>query len=146
MRRRAVFCILAVTVILSVVLGPPGGRLAARATGDPNVVVSWNRVMMATFATAAVPPPAATRLGAIVQAAVFDAVNGIKPRYTPIRVAPAAPRDASRRAAAVAAAYTALVSLFPSQKATLDADLAASVAALDEDGGDSKSAITSGLA
>ena len=40
---------------------------------------------------------------ALVQAAVFDAVNGINPRYTPIRVTPAAAPGASRRAAAVQA-------------------------------------------
>jgi len=38
-----------------------------------------------------VPPPAAIRLGAIVQASVFDAVNGIDPQYTAIHVAPAGP-------------------------------------------------------
>ena len=46
-----------------------------------------------------------TRVAALVQASVFDAVNGIDRRYTPIHVAPNAPAGASRRAAAVQAAY-----------------------------------------
>ncbi len=47
-----------------------------------------------------------------------------------------APRGASRRAAVIAAAYTALVGLFPSQQAALDASYAASLAALSDDGED----------
>jgi hypothetical protein len=55
-----------------------------------------------------------------VEAAVFDAVNGIEQRYTPINVVPAAPAGASQRAAAVQAAYATLVRLFPSQAANFD--------------------------
>lgn len=69
-----------------------------------------------------------SRNAAIVQASVFDAVNGINPRYTPIHVKPAAPRGASRRAAAVQAAYVSLVNLYPTQ--TFDAQLAASLMAI----------------
>lgn len=137
MRRRVVLCVLAIFVAVSSALAGPGGRLAtARAADDTNVVIHWNLVMLATLASANVPPPAATRLGAIVQAAVFDAVNGIEPQYTAIHVAPAAPEGASRKAATVGAAYTAMVSLFPLQKAALDTDRAASIAAIsdDEDG------------
>ena len=52
-----------------------------------------------------------------------------------------APDGASRRAAVIAAAYTALVGLFPSQQPALDASYAASLAALSddcEDGGQSR--------
>ena len=139
MRRRGVLGALAVAVTLTVALGSPGDRLAARATDNTNVVVAWNRIMLTTLAAAVVPPPAATRLGATVQAAVFDAVNGVRPRYTSIRVAPAAPPGASPRAAAAAAAYTALVSLLPSQKAALDADFAATIAALNGSTGAARS-------
>ena len=57
--------------------------------------------------------PPAMRAGAIVQSSVFDALNGIERRYTPIHVQPAAPPGASRQAAVVGAAYEALVGLFP---------------------------------
>jgi len=43
---------------------------------------------------------------------------------------------ASRRAAVIAAAYTALVGLFPARKPSLDASYAASLEALSDDGGD----------
>ncbi len=85
-----------------------------------------------------------TRVAAIVQAAVFDAVNGIARRYTPIHVAPAGPAGASRDAAAVQAAYATLVNLYPAQKATFDARLAVSLAVLGEQ--ESSAAIASGLA
>jgi hypothetical protein len=129
-KRRLVLGAVAVVVAMAGAMAAPGGRLAANAADNPNVVIDWNQTMLAALATAKVPAPASMRLGAIVQAAVFDAVNGIGPQYTPVHVAPAAPDRASQPAAAVGAAYTALVSLFPSQKPTLDADLAASVAAL----------------
>ncbi len=132
MKRKLVIYVFAVALAMGGAVGSPGGMLPARASNDPNVVIEWNATMLNTFATANVAPAAATRLGAIVQSAVFDAVNGIEPRYTPIHVAPAGPDGASREAAAVGAAYTALVSLFPAQKPALDADLAVSVAALSE--------------
>src|SRR5258708_38075286 len=59
-----------------------------------NVVIAWNQTMLSTFQAAALPPPVANRLGAIVQSAVFDAVNGIENRYTPIHVQPGAPAEA----------------------------------------------------
>ena len=59
------------------------------------------------------PPPPLMRVAAIVQSAVFDAVNGIARRYTPVHVPPAAPPGASR------AAREALVALFPAQRAML---------------------------
>ena len=97
-------------------------------------VTDWNRIL---FEAALVPPATSplviTRVSAIVHAAVFDAVNGIERRYTPIHVEPAAPRGASRRAAAVQAAYATLVKLYPGQKTALDARLAASLAAIASD-------------
>ena len=70
-------------------------------------------------------------------------LNGIERRYTPIFVQNVdgngkslAPPGASRRAAVIAAAYTALVGLFPSRAAQLSDSYAASLAALSDDGGD----------
>jgi PAP2 superfamily len=109
------------------------GPLGSVQAAPNNTVVDWNRTMLTTFATANVPPPPANRLGGIVQAAVFDAVNGIEMRYRPIHVQPAASDDASPKAAAASAAHIALVDLFPSQESALDAAFAASLASLGDD-------------
>ncbi len=111
-------------------------------------VTDWNGIMLQA-AHDAVPPTSPlvmTRVAAIVQASVFDAVNGIERRYTPIHVAPAAPRGASRRAAAVQAAYANLVRLYPSQKSTFDVKLAASLAAIaDEEAEEHSQSIARGV-
>ena len=93
-------------------------------------VTEWNRNMLAAFSKGGLSPLVATRAGAIVSAAVYDAVNGIERRYQPIHVAANAPRGASQRAAAVQAAYASLVHLFPAQKPDLDAQLAVSLSAI----------------
>src|SRR5690348_10685933 len=108
-------------------LGLAGASVQPAAAAPADVAVGWNQDMLQAFFIANVPPPAANRLGAIVQSAVFDAVNGIEQRYTPIHVQPAAPADASPNAAAASAAHEALVKLFPAQAATFDAELIASL-------------------
>jgi hypothetical protein len=99
-----------------------------------NVVTDWNQIMAQTALAAKTSPLVTTRVAAIVQAAVFDAVNGIERRYTPIHVQPNAPHGASRRAAAIQAAYATLVTLYPSQQDTLDALRTASLQAITDDG------------
>jgi hypothetical protein len=101
-----------------------------------NPVLEWNQIFIATLIATNTPNSSSQRLGAIVHTAIFDAYNGIERRYTPIFVHDEAPHGASRRAAVIAAAYTALVGLFPSQQPALDARYAASLAALSDDGED----------
>ena len=105
-----------------------------------NQVLEWNQVFIDTLIATNTANSSSQRLGAIFHTAIFDAYNGIERRYTPIRVDSSAPRGASRRAAVIAAAYTAIVGLFPSltqeQRTTLDDKYAASLAALSDDGGD----------
>jgi hypothetical protein len=101
-------------------------------TGRPvNQVLEWNQVFIDTLIATNTANSSSQRLGAIVHTAIFDAYNGIEQRYTPIFfVHNEAPHGASRRAAVIGAAYTALVGLFPSRQADLDARYAASLAAL----------------
>lgn len=54
---------------------------AAEGEAPPDMVTQWNLTMTAGLEAAAIPPPPAARIGAIVQASVFDAVNGIERRY-----------------------------------------------------------------
>ena len=96
------------------------GALAA-GTARADEITDWNQTMLRAGLLGGSSPLAMTRIAAIVQAAVFDAVNGIDRRYSPIHVAPAGPAGASQRAAAVQAAYVALLKLYPTQQATLDA-------------------------
>lgn len=70
-------------------------------------VTDWNQHMLRAGTVGGTSPIVMTRVAAIVQASVFDAVNGIDRKYAPIHVSPGAPTGASRRAAAVEAAYTA---------------------------------------
>jgi hypothetical protein len=51
-------------------------------------VTDWNPTMLRAGPVAGTSPIVMTRVAAIVQAAVFDAVNGIGGRYTPVHVAP----------------------------------------------------------
>jgi membrane-associated phospholipid phosphatase len=99
-------------------------------------VTDWNQNMLHAALVAKTSPMVTSRVGALVQTAVFDALNGIERRYKPIHVTADAPRHASRRAAVAQAAYTILVDLFPAQKPDLDAKLAASLAALMDGDGD----------
>ncbi len=117
-----------------------GQGAPVQTLGDPsdstapiNPVIEWNQIFIDTLIATNPPNITGPRLGAIVQAAVFDAYNGIDQRYAPLFVAGPAPDGASREAAVVAAAYTTLVGLFPSQQAAvLDPAYGASIEALRE--------------
>ncbi len=110
---------------LSVLLLTVAGLSAADEVAD------WNHIMLeATLTPPATAAPVSTRSTAMVQAAVFDAVNGIDPRYTPIFVGHIGPRHASQRAAAVQAAYAILIRLYPAQSDTLDQQRSASLAGI----------------
>jgi len=112
-------------------------------------VADWNRNLFeaARLNNPPTSPLVISRNAALVQAAVFDAINGIERRYTPVHVEPAAEPGSSRRAAAVQAAYAVLVRLYPSQSATLLAKRDASIAAItDDEDGDSGRSIERGIA
>ena len=124
---------------------PRRSGMAARAARigltNANPVLEWNQIFIETLIATNTANSSSQRLGAIVHTAIFDAYNGIDRRYEPIFVRSEAPRGASRRAAVIAAAYTALVGLFPTQKTALDASYEASLAARsgnEKDGGRSR--------
>jgi hypothetical protein len=125
---------------------PATATAAGPGTTQADTVTQWNLTMIAGLEAAAIPPPPAARIGAIVQASVFDAVNGIARRYTPYHVSPAAPPGASRDAAAAGAADTALTALIPAQKPLFDAQLSATLAQLSDDPSHPGPAVRRGLA
>jgi membrane-associated phospholipid phosphatase len=96
----------------------------------PDTVLEWNAIMYNAVLASGNSPLVSTRAVALVAASVFDAVNGISPRYKPLHVKPDASRHASQRAAAIQAAYAMLIYLYPKQTGTLTPLHDASMAAL----------------
>jgi membrane-associated phospholipid phosphatase len=120
--------------------------VATSAPAHANEVTDWNRELQALILAAKQSPNVTTRTAAIVQTAVFDALNGIERRYTPVHVVPDAAPGASRRAAVIAAAYGTLVVLFPAERSALDAMRMESLASLAAaDGIENGEAIARGL-
>jgi hypothetical protein len=99
-------------------------NLVAVTPARADVVSDWNQHVVTLGG------PQIARTLAMVHIAMFDAINAIEPRYAPYLVVPGAPAGASTIAAGAAAARGVLVRLFPAQLATLDALLAASLAAV----------------
>lgn len=99
-----------------------------------DTVLHWNGAMVTAIATPGANPATVfvTRPLAMASVAMFDAANAFERRYQPYVYAESAPAGASRDAAVAQAAHDVLVTLLPSQTATLDALLASSLAGLDE--------------
>src|SRR5215210_2043080 len=107
--------------------------VAARA----DVVLDWNIIAVNSAIQAGQNPFAQARSAAIVQLAVFTAVNAITNQYQPYISNLTAPPAASADAAAVVAAYRVLSTHFganPTIQATLDSARAASLAAIPDAG------------
>ena len=106
-----------------------GMAAAAPSTIRADVVTDWNQTTLNT--EAAVPfgirTPPATRALAMVHAAIYDSVNAIYRTHAVYAVNAQAPPGTSPEAAAVAAAHSVLLALYPSQQANLDAAYAASL-------------------
>src|SRR5262245_55972127 len=113
--------------------------LATLPAVQADVVTDWNATLAAALRASTDPNPAQARKAAIVQVAVFDAVNGIARKYQPYFVTESAPGGARPEAAAAQAAYTALLALYPAQKPMFDAQLSATLAAISGSKGDNQS-------
>jgi len=95
--------------------------ISVGASASADVITDWNQHALNSVVTASSPPPLASRNLAMVQAAVFDAVNGIDGSYRSYKFrSSASVVGAQREAAAVAAAHRVLVGLYPAQTAALD--------------------------
>lgn len=108
--------------------GPP--TASAQAETDVNMAIEWNEIASsAIIATAGQPPHAAVLSLAMVQGAVYDAVDAIDGGFQPYLIAPRARPGDSEDAAAATAAYRVLVGfperapalpgLVPAQRPTL---------------------------
>jgi hypothetical protein len=98
-------------------------------TAFADVITDWNENAV-TFVTPRMVPPAAQRAVAMVQVAMFDAVNSIERRYRPYLVQLPAPPTASKEAAAAAAAGVVLASLLPQTDGQVKGAMASYLAAI----------------
>ncbi len=122
--------------------------LAAPAVARADAVTDWNAIATtAIVATGGQSPQAATSSFAMVQGAVYDAVNAIDQHHRPYLIQPAANPWDSEAAAAATAAYKVLFGLFPTQQATIKTVYDAYVAALpDEPAGSKAGGVAAGEA
>jgi hypothetical protein len=127
-------------------VGPSG---AAAAGGDADAVIAWNAHAVAALSNAPTATPPGAGQGptvavlhlAMVQLAVYDALNAIGGSRTPyLDGLPAAPASASRAAAVATAAHHVLVGLTPALpqavRDSLDASYVASLQAIPDGAGE----------
>jgi hypothetical protein len=142
------------TLAVALVLNAPAAIAApaSAAPGEtpaspPNAVTHWNRIAIA--ALLAFPPPAGAPPAlqidmAMVQGAVYDAINSIEPKHAPYLLETRFGANASKEAAAATAAYRVLSTIvstvppriaFPNRAdllGVLDAEYETSLAAIPE--------------
>ncbi len=106
-----------------------------------DVVLDWNELALARVVDARQSPPDGARTMAMVHVAMFDAINAVEQRYAPYAFREGAPPGASADAAAVAAASSVLVKLFPDRAQAVEEAYAASIARMPDGSGK-----TSGIA
>ena len=118
--------------------GGGGGAPTSQTEAASTMVHHWNHVAIDTSGLDHTPvkagenrvfgeqfgPTRASRAIAIVQIAVFDAVNAVAGGYKSYTGIPPAPAGTSMLAAIAQAAHDTLAALFPSQAATFDRQLA----------------------
>ena len=101
--------------------------LSRAASAD--VITDWNDKACAIVAKVG-PGSTGHRMMAIVQVAVFEAVNSIDSRYTPYMQKITAPAGASIDAAVAAVNRATLLALMPAEKASVDAAYQSAMAAI----------------
>ncbi len=104
--------------------------LALPAVAQADAVTDWNVYATNAILSAPQPPQVAALTYAMVQGAVYDAVNAIDGGHRPYLGAPPANPWDSQDAAAAAAAFRVLAALFPAQLSNLQARYEDSLAAI----------------
>jgi RHS repeat-associated protein len=101
-----------------------------------NVVLEWNAIALDVMQRDPyTPPPMFSRNLAMVQAAVYDAVNAISQRYSVYKVDINAVAGTSEEAAAASAAARILSKLYPSQQALFNAALTRTLSTITDGAG-----------
>jgi hypothetical protein len=96
-------------------------QVQGNSADSAQVIIDWNDTLLAAIVQDKTAPPKAARAMAIVNAAIYDAVNAIAPAAPSYWVNLNASPGASVEAAASEAAYQTLKALFPNQTAKFDA-------------------------
>jgi hypothetical protein len=110
MRRHKMPLMFAVVTGIVTTLVTVTGLVPSAAQPATNEAIEWNAIAStAIMTTAAQPPHAAVISMAMVQGAVYDAVNAIDGGYQPYLVKPSANPGDSKEAAAATAAFRVLV-------------------------------------
>lgn len=130
MKKRTLLALL----VLLIPLAGPSPAAAVTKPPDVDAVGGWNTAAMDIVRLKRATDADAARTYAMVNAGIYDAVNGIAtargdhPRTPALRDAKGAPALGDQQAAALAAAHAVLTRLYPDQTAQLterlDADLA----------------------
>jgi hypothetical protein len=133
LRGVAVMTALVMTALaLTVLVAFAPAAAHAETAAIPNAVITWNtHAQTAIYEVARQSPTATSRSFAMVQGAVYDAVNAIAGTpYEPYLIAPRARPSDSTPAAVATAAYRVLLSFFPGQAESLRARYDESLAAI----------------
>jgi hypothetical protein len=128
-------------LILSLLIAPALVALGSPTVARADAVTDWNLIASTTIVTnAGQPPPVSVLHFAMVQGAVYDAVNAIDRGHQPYLVQPDAHRTDSKAAAAATAAFRVLDALFQTQHSTLQQQYDAYIAGLPDTPPGSKAA------
>jgi hypothetical protein len=98
-----------------------------------DTIAEWGAKAVAMGAEKQLPTSRSTRVLAMTNVAMFEAVNAIDRRYKPYKLDLVGDKLASRDAAAAAAAHGVLIGLFPDERAKLDQALQKSLSTIDSE-------------
>src|SRR5437899_10648838 len=133
--------------VLPLLIAPALVALASPPIACADAVTDWNLIAStAIVTTAGQPPPVSALSFAMVQGAVYDAVNAIDRGHQPYLVQPPSNPTDSKEAATATAAFRVLVGfddlpgLFPAQQPTLQPQYDTYIAGLPDNPPGSKAA------
>lgn len=115
-------------------LGVGLASVLASSVARADVVTDWNTIYIDTARAVGGPPCPLSRSAAMMHVAMFDALEAIDCRYTPLIVKDVIPPNlVNRRAAIASAAHRVLSTLYPARNAIYDAALGESLSRLTDD-------------
>jgi hypothetical protein len=127
--------------LLPLLIAPALLALMSPSVARADAVTDWNEIASNAIVVTAAQPGAAPVLSfAMVQGAVYDAVNAIDRGHRPYLVQPNANESDSKDAAAATASYQVLIGLFPAQQPILEPIYNSYIDALPDDPPGSKTA------